>query len=161
MPPILDAFRNVMRIPLFRRDPVDLAPWQVVLWWEARRLPFNLVVGATGAVTSAVMLVTAVVCEKLIGESIGMPDPPVLILFAIGAYAGAANVCYTGGWVAELLALKVWGERARSFGEIAFGLGVAFSVLLTLLPAALTLLVASLRLALHALGVPALGWPEH
>lgn len=159
MAPILDAFRNLTRIPLFRRDAVELTPWQVVLWWEARRLPFNLVVGVTGAVTCAVMLTIAVVCEKLIGIPIGMPDPPIVILLVIGAYAGAANLCYTGGWAAELFALEVWGGRARSFGEIAFGLGVLFAVMLTLLPAALTVVVATVQLALHLFGLSPGGAP--
>ena len=161
MRPILDAYRRLTRTPLFRREPAELTSWQILFWWEARRLPFNLIVGAAGVVTFAVMLACAIVCERVIGIPIGMPDPPILVPFAIAVYAFAANVCYTGGWIAELIALEVWGERARPLGEIAFGLGVMFSALLTLLPAALVLFAVTLRVVLHLLGIPPLGWPEH
>jgi hypothetical protein len=49
-------------------------------------------------------------------------------------YGVMANVCYTLGWVAEVLARRVWGDSAAGFGQISFTLGVLFSVLLTVSP---------------------------
>ncbi len=82
------------------------------------------------------MVPVGILCERVVGEPIGMSDPPLFAIIAVVAYGMLANVCYTGGWLAELLVRKLWGAQAESFGEISFALGVAFSVLLTLVPAA-------------------------
>jgi hypothetical protein len=87
-----------------RRDTLLKTSWAVIGWWEARRVPFNLLVGATGLVTGVI------------------------------AFALAANVCYTGGWVAELIVRKTWPNQAEQIGPISFALGLGFAVLITLLP---------------------------
>jgi len=85
------------------------------------------------------MLCTAFIAEKIIGDPIGWPDPPLFAIFGVVFYGIAANVCYTGGWLAELIALEVWGEKAKDFAEISFTLGVVFSIFLTLVPNALVI----------------------
>lgn len=72
---------------------------------------------------------------------------PVL---AVIIYAVMANVCYTGGWVTELIVEKVWPEDGKSFGMIAFALGLVFSMFLTLLPGVLIVGVGATRLLIHA-----------
>jgi len=57
-----------------------------------------------------------------------------------------ANVCFTGGWILELLSRRLWGPRAEAFGEIAFTWGTLCSVLLTLTPAALTVVIGTCRI---------------
>ncbi len=131
---------------LFRRS-TSLNRYEIVGWWELRRLPYNLVVGATGIVTVVIMVVTSIICEKRIGVAIGMPDPPIFAIFGIVAYGMAANACFTAGWVVELVLGEVWGVRSPRFAEIAFGLGLLGSVLLTLLPAAVTVVMAVATLA--------------
>ncbi len=78
-------------------------------------------------------------------------SPPLFVVFAVLVYGVLANICFTGGWLAELLARKVWSERANHFAQISFTLGVLFSVLLTLFPAMLLTVVLIYRL----------GFPEH
>ena len=51
---------------------------------------------------------------------------------------------YTGGWVTELLVAKVWSVDTSRFGPIAFTLGAAFSVLVTLIPPVLVVAAAAL-----------------
>jgi hypothetical protein len=121
---------------LLLRPPAPLTPCQVIGWWEMRRIPYNLIVGATGLATSFVMLTMAIICDRLIGVPIGMPDPPIVAVLGVIVYAIMANVCYTGGWVVE----------------IAFGLGLMGSVALTLLPAVVTVAGAVTALAASALG---------
>ena len=99
--------------------------------------------------TLAVTLVVAGIASEIFGEPLGLPDPPIFAVFAVFAYAIAANVCYTGGWFVEIFVRKVWKERAGAFGEISFFLGLVFSVLLTLAPAALFAALLVLRLILR------------
>jgi len=70
-------------------------------------------------------------------------------LFGVIAYGIAANICYTGGWIAELLARRVWREEAKHFGKIAFVMGTIFSVILTLTP----LVVCSVIVLIKMLGI--------
>ena len=61
-------------------------------------------------------------------------------------YGIAANLCFTGGWVAELFVKRLWPGRIAVFGEVAFFVGTVFSVLLTLVPAGLCFVVLVIRL---------------
>src|SRR5262245_20876311 len=118
--------------------PTGALPYgAVVLWWEARRVPYNAIVGVTGLLSSAVMVAVAFTCESLGGAPIGLPDPPAFAIVGVLLFGVLANVCYTGGWITELVVAKVWAIDTSRFGPIAFTLGTVFSVLLTLAPAVL------------------------
>jgi hypothetical protein len=85
-----------------------------------------------------------VICESRGGEPIGLPDPAALAIVGVILYGILANVCYTGGWVTELVVAKVWAIDTSRFGPVAFTLGTAFSVLITLAPASLVVAAAVL-----------------
>jgi len=91
-----------------------------------------------------VIIATAITCERSGGVAVGFPDPPILAVIGVIVFGILANVCYTGGWVVELLVAKVWRVESTQFGPIAFALGTAFSVLLALAPAGLNLAVAAM-----------------
>jgi hypothetical protein len=58
-----------------------------------------------------------------------------------------ANICYTGGWIGELLLARFRPENTHgSFGLRAFRLGVKFSIALTIFPALLCWAVFLFRL---------------
>ena len=120
----------------FRRDRLPAKAGEVIGWWEGRRLFFNSVVGCTGVITCALLIVCAFVAESTVGEPIGMPDGPLLGIFGIVFYGILANVSYTAGWLSELLMrAATTTEKASAFGVRAFRTGVYFSILLTLCPA--------------------------
>jgi hypothetical protein len=120
---------------LCRRDsPVNSAR-EAIGWWEARRIPFNLIVGSAGIITCITVGVVALGAEVLFHSEFGLPDPPLFALFGIIIYGLLANVCYTGGWIAELVVRKVWPREADRFATLSLSLSVIFSVLLTLAPA--------------------------
>lgn len=131
---------------IFEPRSEALEPFEILKWWEKRRLPYNLIVGATGVLTCFITAMVAAISYKIFEEPIGIPDPPFVAVFGVILFGIAANVCFTGGWIAELLAQKVWNEKAADFAQIAFTLGLGFSVLLTLAPAALDTLILCLRL---------------
>ena len=136
----------------FARDVSNPGVWQTISWWEVRRIPYNLLVGAAGLVSSALCLITGILCEQFLGEPLGIPNPPVVALFAVVAYGIMANVCYTGGWVAELLVQRIWPEEGKAFGRISFFLGLTFSILLTLVPGVVIAAIGALSLLGHFVG---------
>jgi hypothetical protein len=139
---LVGTLRRIRSSSLGRRDSRAESAWQVVRWWEARRIAFNLLVGTAGIITAVIMLTTAAISERLLGEPIGMPDPPIFAVLGAVAFVVGANVCYTGGWVAELLVRRAWPDQSEQFGTLTFTLGLPFAVVVTLLPAALVSLVA-------------------
>lgn len=107
---------------------------QLIGWWESRRIFFNFIVGVSGIISLLVITLVSFISEKVSAQFIEWPDPPLFLLFVIFIYATMANICYTFGWILELIAREVWGENAKYFGEITFTFGIIGSVLLTLIP---------------------------
>lgn len=110
-------------------------PWDAILWWELRRIPFNLAVGLAGVI--------AIVAIFGIGGQMVTPGEdavePTLLLVGTAAYGLAANVLYTIGWASEWLWSGGGTARTAPFRQRIFRLGLALSVALTLLPAVLLL----------------------
>jgi hypothetical protein len=142
---ILAPVKYLARFRLFQRREDQMNSLQIILWWEARRLFFNIVVGIAGLITVCTLLFSAMMAEKLVSEPIDWPNPPIFAIIGVVLYAIGANVCYTAGWLAELISREVWGDTVKSFAEISFTLGIIFSFLLTLLPGALALFAVLAR----------------
>lgn len=119
--------------PDIRRTPLSL-----LRWWEARRVRYNLVVGSAGLVTLSVVSAFSLVLPNM-----GPPSGELLV--AILGYAFLANVCYSLGWVLEMLARLIWGPRAPLMGPLLFREGLIFSVGLTLLPILVLVLITTAR----------------
>jgi hypothetical protein len=150
---LVNGARRFTSLRFFSRSEPLRSAWEVIAWWEARRVPFNLMVGVTGIVTGAIILFAALLAETYLGEPIGLPDPPIFVVFGIVFYAILANICFAGGWAVELLVSRIWGEQAHSFGPISFILGILFSIALTLAPAVLVIGVVLVRMVLHMFGL--------
>jgi hypothetical protein len=135
---------------LFQRKSTNRSFPSIILWWEARRIPYNLIVGLAGVLSVLSIIGNAWITDRVLGEPIGIPDPPLFAAFAALAYGVMANVCFTAGWLAELLSRNVCGSRVDAFGPAAFTIGTMFSVLLTLLPAALIITVSCFRMLVHS-----------
>lgn len=129
-------FRRILRnrviATLATVEETSLSTVQVILWWEKRRWLYNALVGLTGIVTSSVIFAFAM----LAGTECGVPDPPIAVILAALAYGIAANVCYSVGCVAELVARSTsFVAQSRELGAALFALGTVASVFLTLTPA--------------------------
>jgi hypothetical protein len=119
---------------LGRRAEASRSAWQSVLWWETRRIPFNVVVGLTGVFTAVAMACVLLGVAAAFGVPWDFPDPPLLVVVGVLLYGVAANVCYTAGWMSELVVRRVWPERSDAFAERAFAIGVLASICVTLSP---------------------------
>lgn len=128
--------KKVVESPYLRRDSEVTGIKEIILWWESRRVPYNLAVGIVGLLTSLMCWVSIVLVE-LSGkfEESLIPDPPFFAVVSVILYAVGANVCYTAGWLVEGLLYWAGRKSDRFFGPITFALGTIFSLLLTLMPA--------------------------
>jgi hypothetical protein len=127
---------------LYPVPDVRRTPFTLLRWWESRRLLYNQVVGTTGLFTLATI--------SVIGPE-GGPDLETMAQIAV-LYGALANLCYTSGWVLEMVATWVWGRRAPRIGPLLFREGLIFSVGLTLLPVLLSILFQAARLVMAVLG---------
>jgi len=101
-----------------------LSMWEIVRWWEIRRIPYNLLVGTTGILSLVLMVFVGSMAVKP-GDD--FEEPMGLIFFPI-AFGIMANLCYTAGWIIDLVLYR--GEPRRKL----FQVGLIFSTVLASLP---------------------------
>ena len=119
---------------LCTRDAPLTSARSVIGWWETRRIPFNLIVGSAGILSCIIIGIVALGSSLLFESDFGSPGYPFLTLFAILIYGIMANICFTGGWLLELLLRRIWPSETDKFAILSFSAGLVFSVLLTLAP---------------------------
>jgi hypothetical protein len=129
-------FNKLMVQPFAAGDRTRSRAWDIILWWEFRRIPYNLIVGSAGVVSGIISFTAAGISESKGGEPVGMPDGIFLIAAPI-LFGIAANMCYTGGWFVELFVRGLLRRDLRRFAHVAFVWGVVFSIAVTFLPAVL------------------------
>ena len=127
-------------IQFFQRGFADFNPaWRIVLWWEVRRIPYNLIVGCAGVISGIIAITAAGMSESKGGEPVGMPDGLFLLVAPI-LFGLAANLCYTGGWIVEIVLGQLLQRDLRKFANRTYVFGVVFSVMVAFLPAAFAIL---------------------
>ncbi len=98
----------------------------VVLWWELRRIPYNLIVGLF-AVASWMIAALSI---ELANFAISLELLPLIGAFFL------ANFFYTGGWVTEITVRMLTKRQARNVGTALFTAGFLFSSIIVWAPAA-------------------------
>ena len=121
--------------------PAQRSARSILVWWEHRRLTYNLAVGAAGLASVAWIGLL----ESLIPGGPGFVLAPwqPIVLFGI-----SANLCYTFGSLIESIALKIWGYGLLPIGPGLYRMGLTFSLGLALLPGLVTTLSLPIRLLL-------------
>lgn len=107
-----------------------MTSWEVIRWWEIRRLLYNATLFAVGIGS---ILGMEFLMDRVIPVGEDAIEPFALALGVV-VYGIAANLCYTSGWIVELMGKKAGEERARSRAKKHFLLGLWFSSLLTTAP---------------------------
>ena len=97
---------------------------EIVKWWEARRLRFNLWVGSVGVATWLLVLIVGSLAVK---PGVDFEEPIMMIIGPI-IYGVMANVCFSLGWILDTAAYR---GRPRA---ALYKAGLIFSVILTALP---------------------------
>lgn len=127
--PVIHKLKNMN---VFKQELSKPSLFQIAVWWEVRRVFYNLTIGITGIFSLIVCVVIEYLFPKeLEVDAVFMPDSP---LFAIFLYCIMANILYTGGEITEMLVRKIWKDKAEHYGEISFSLGLLLSILITLSP---------------------------
>jgi hypothetical protein len=135
---ITAAIRRLGTLPLFRRNVPITNAWDTIGWWETRRVPYNLIVGGAGILTCVAIAAFAAVGILFFDADFGSPLSGLL---GILIYGVMANICFTFGSVAELVVRKAWPQQVDRFATESFSLGLGVSVLLTLTPGILSIVV--------------------
>ncbi len=104
---------------------------RIIVWWEVRRIAYNLILLPTGFVG---LLLLLLVMQSNPSDDLGAENDFVPFLSALMAFI-AANVCYTLGWMVNIIAWLAWGERARLLGPVLWLLGTILSILGSFAPA--------------------------
>lgn len=123
---------------------------EVVGWWEARRPAFNLMVGIVGLISCTV--IGAVILGAFFLFDVDLFPEPLSILM-IPVYGFLANVCYTGGWIAEIFVRTIRPQDSERLAIAAFKLGLQLSLILTAMPGALALVFGIVGLVGRLMGV--------
>lgn len=132
--------RWILSWRLFARSTEATTALSVVRWWELRRIPFNLMVGAVGVLTLGVVSWARIQSQVDGTNVLLLPETPYLIA-AILVYGVMANLCYTVGWLAELALARLIRGSTAEFASITCALGFGFSILLTGCPGLLGLVL--------------------
>jgi len=107
-----------------------MTTWQIIRWWELRRLIYNAVLFVIGIASICAM-------ELLMDKVIPIGEDavePVGLAAGAAAYGIMANLCYTLGWAVELIGRKKDEDAARLRAKRLFLVGLWFSCLLTSAP---------------------------
>ncbi|KAA6465005.1 hypothetical protein DYQ86_03365 [Acidobacteria bacterium AB60] len=107
-----------------------MTTWEVIRWWEVRRIAYNAVLFAIG-ITSIMTM------EWLMGKVIPVGEDavePFALALGVIVYAIMADLCYTLGWIIELAAKPRKPDEQRTRAKRLFIAGLWFSCLLTSLP---------------------------
>lgn len=96
----------------------------VIRWWEERRLSFNAYVGVIGIISWLLVLVAG---GAAVEPGVDFEEPIAMFVGPV-FFAIAANVCYTFGWIVDVVAFS--GSPRKGL----FRAGLIFSLILTAMP---------------------------
>jgi hypothetical protein len=114
----------------FSRDCGPQSPWQVILWWETRRFPYNVIIGVAGLISLPLFFLFADASGK-IEPGVDVVEPLMLLVSPI-----IANIAYSAGWAVELV-FRCFLRDGNTPGPLFLKLGVIFSVLVIAAPTAI------------------------
>jgi hypothetical protein len=102
----------------------------VIVWWEKRRLAFNVVVGVSGLVSLVIAVTFLGLPPRVSVTSFwDYPIPAAGVFVEVVFFGIMANLCYTLGWATEL-GLRTFSPAAPSrLASLAIKVGFIFSVI--------------------------------
>jgi hypothetical protein len=111
-------------VPTGERSVLD-----IVLWWERRRIAYNLIVGLTGF-CSLLFFYFFISHTRALQPGDDAVEPIALLLAPV-----IMNICYTTGWVIEIILRKSFSEYGQVLGPRLLKAGLKFSLGVVALPA--------------------------
>lgn len=114
----------------------------VIVWWEVRRISYNLFLAAIG-IPGLLFFFVAIAVSGVV-----KPGEDAIEPMALMAAPFAANIAYTAGWIVEGAALMAQRPE-RLNGPRLMKAGLLFSVAVVVFPGLLWTLIDLVRLAMH------------
>lgn len=106
------------------------ASWRgAILWWELRRIPYDILVALFGVFCLMVYAWGIITSGQL------EPGEDVVEPMGILAAALVVNICYTLGWLVEASARMLVPSLSTRFGPLLMKMGIGLSFLLISVPA--------------------------
>lgn len=101
----------------------------VIVWWEQRRLPYNIIIGVLGTVSLLLFYFFILSCDVLRpGEDAVEPLALLITPFLV-------NIAYTAGWIVEILCKPLIPKHnEKMIGPALLVLGFSFSIIVVSLP---------------------------
>jgi hypothetical protein len=115
---------------LFRAPEPPLTPARAVVWWEVRRIPFNIIIGSYG-IACLVIFFLAIASTGRLEPGEDAVEPIALMAAPIGV-----NCLYTLGWLLEGTGRLLRPQLPASTGPVLLKLGLTLGVALISLPPA-------------------------
>lgn len=109
---------------LFETPTARRSGWQVVVWWEKRRPAYNVILVTSG-------MLWFVGFALVVKGWFDFLAPPFFWPLQLALFLMVANICYSGGWIVELLSRSGMRDPPKRFGPVALKAGLIFSILVT------------------------------
>ena len=115
---------------LLEVDSEDRSTFQILFWWELRRILYNIVVLAFGIMS--LVIISAIVNVQ--------PGEDLIEPFAIIGFGILCNLCYSLGWLTE-----IFRKKDKKYGPKMFKVGLYFTLFFVFLPLAIHIVLWTLR----------------
>ncbi len=113
---------------LFSIPPGKRSFLSVIGWWEARRIPYNLIVGTVAVGSLGVFFVSISTSGRL------QPGEDAIEPLALIAAPFIINVLYTTGWLLEVVVNLLSPRGSGASGLRLFKVGLGFSIAVVSIP---------------------------
>lgn len=117
---------------LFSPPPSPISWAKVILWWEIRRIPYNIFAGLYGILCFFIFL-WAMTTSGPSDDGEDFFEP-----FALFLAPFVVNFCYTLGWLVGVAARTLLPSLSPRFGPGLMKVGIGFSVLMISIPAVIS-----------------------
>ena len=113
---------------LFTNPQEPRSLWGIIAWWELRRIPFNIIVIAYGALGFVIFLWAITTSGHL------QPGEDAVEPLALLVAPFVVNLLYTLGWLVEVPARHLIPDLSSVFGPMRLKLGLGFGLFLITIP---------------------------
>lgn len=117
--------------PLLQVKTEDRNIFQIILWWELRRILYNLIVLICG-ILSILIIMAAASGRVDLEPGEDFYEPIMIPVFAI-----LCNFGYSLGWLTE-----IFMKRSLTYGRKMFKVGLYFTLFWVFLPTIIWLIIA-------------------
>lgn len=100
----------------------------IVIWWELRRIPYNIFVGCLGII-SLILFFFFIEHSGQLNPGEDALEPLALIFAPL-----FINIAYTSGWIVEIILRKIVKIHKHEIGVLLLKAGVIFSIAVILFP---------------------------